>query len=180
MKELSIAWRFQQFVRITVNFKDNIEVRNGIKKMNQKKNNQSSQNPNSSLLVPRILWGVLFLSQLMYYFVAKNLPAAPGRAKPEAAYFDFNYLLTKPFIGMAVGAAILVILAKFLLQKIFASPEWILIFIVRIILVECICLFGFVLALVQHDITRMLPFLGASVLGFFILFPVQNSILRKN
>lgn len=149
----------------------------------------NNQVKGDKMVLARLIWGLLLLSQLMYLFGVNTLNARA--AKPvEPQYFDFNQPLTMPFIGLALVSLIASIAIprwvihsgrkklKHSLDRPLADllPAFFTAFIIRLVLLESITLFGFVLAIVQHDVKRFLPFLGTSLLGFALHFPNETKV----
>ncbi len=142
------------------------------------------------LIVATIVWTALLLSQLMYFFVASAL-SNRKELPVESRFFDFTHPLTNPFIAVSLVALILSIaIPKAMIrrnQQVANSvtsqnsiesllPRFYPAFIVRLALLESIPLFGFVLALTQHDVKRMVPFAVVSFLGFILNFPNESKV----
>jgi hypothetical protein len=139
------------------------------------------QNNNTQLLmVPRMLWGVLCLSTVMYYVVAGQRQIPPAGDNP----------LFLPFAGIAVlNLVIAYVLSDFIfkngaekiegpieLKKII--PFYLPSLLFKLALAESCSVLGLVLAL-QSGIQSYYPFWVGSLIVMLPAFPIEEKIIAK-
>jgi hypothetical protein len=164
--------------------------------------NQPAQDPNQHVnasgglsakeppptFTPMIIWGALLMSQLMYVMVALQVS---NRVNPNAAATTADPGVLKFPLSLAALAAFTaaIFIPRILLKssanrlntdnaplkdlmKAFMPP-----FIVRLALFEGVTLLGFVLVIAGREpLITMLPFLGASMIGFILNFPNEAKV----
>ena len=149
------------------------------------------QNQPMNILSLRIVWGALLGSQAMYGLVLKFLIS-----QNDAPFDAINPYFVPMFSSMAILLIFLAIFVqKFLLKEakkqlhvkfgavdlsklnisdligFFFSPC-----ILRLALFEAVALFGFSLAFMNKDLNYYIPFVSASMVGYFFNFPTEEKI----
>ncbi len=139
---------------------------------------------------PLILWSILFASQF-FYAAALESVVKPGDTPLQTLSFAESPVL----IALAVMAAGTLAIAWMIPRIIWnqASKKLPAVeklsesdlfegfftgFVVRLALLESVCLYGFVAGFLQRQPSIILPFLGASAAGFVLNFP-NRTFIRK-
>jgi len=139
---------------------------------------------------PLILWSILFISQFFYAAVLETVVKTPEAAHAATPLSESPVILA---IGiMSAGTLLLAWFVPKLLWKDAArklpptgTDESDLLegfftgFVVRLALLESVCLYGFVAGFLQKQPSLILPFLGASAAGFVVNFP-NRTLIRKS
>lgn len=138
-------------------------------------NLMKDEQANESRLILRILWGALFAGQALYLMV---LIVVPARTHPVTGELADKLVLV---LGASAGLAAL---AAWFLTPYFAraNPKTASIvmpierqvfaaFLMRLCLLEMICILGFVASFLTAEFSVFLPFVAISCLGFLLSFP---------
>ncbi len=138
---------------------------------------------------PLILWSILFISQFLYAAVLESVVKPLESTTPAIPLSESPVVLATAF--MATGTLLLAWLVPNLLWKNAAKKlpptgtnesdlleGFLAGFVVRLALLESVCLYGFIGGFLQKQPSLILPFLGASAAGFVINFP-NRTFIRK-
>lgn len=138
---------------------------------------------------PLILWTILFVTQFFYAAALESVIQAPEGTPSWSSLGESPVILALGILS-AGTLALSWLVPKFiwkesakklpatgakdseLLEGFFTG------FVVRLALLESVCLYGFVAGFLQKQPSLILPFLGASVAGFVVNFP-NRTFIRK-
>jgi hypothetical protein len=155
----------------------------------------------ATLTVVKIVWTGLFFSQFMYAFVLFTQFAARWPDSSPQIFPDFHETFQMALSSVAVVVVFVAFkLPNFLASKLRApgtdaviidenadpeiepplSNELFAAFIVRLALIESICLYGFALAITKHAPKMILPFLALSVILYLKNFPANSKKFRAD
>lgn len=140
--------------------------------------------------VPWLFWGVFFGGQFVYFFVLATMELE--RQAPLPLDLRNKLLIALVLIaGIVLWFAVVIPrwLARATISRLPGGLElrapsgenalWQSVFVpfvVRLVLLEVVCIVGFVAAFVSHDYRMMLPFLGVSCLGYFRATPTKDHL----
>lgn len=145
----------------------------------------SRNNEVQALVVLKILWGALFISQFMFGFVLQTV-LIQGEAAAETNDTILPIIVSFAFVSWILGF----ILPRFMLKqkKTHAdinSPDiaqlatnYQVPFILRLALFESAAIYGFALAFMYKDIKYFVPFLAVNVVLWIMNFPSDENIRK--
>lgn len=132
-------------------------------------------NKSKEKLIP-IIWVAFLMSVIAY--IAILFGKHGGFSQFEHLDYDRMFLFEDPlglslYILTVLGLGAYFVIPNFIIST---SPEKKALtgFILRLALLECICLYGFVFGMVQKDIQVALPFFLVSFVGIFIMNPLTK------
>jgi len=138
---------------------------------------------------PLILWTILFISQFFYAVVLETVLKSPESETQILPLSDSPIVLALGILSIATLTLAWLIPKMIwktsvknlpstapnesdLLEGFFTG------FVLRLALLESVCLYGFIAGFLQQQPSLILPFLGASAAGFVANFP-NRTFIRK-
>lgn len=141
-----------------------------------------------AMMVPRILWGAMLFSVILYIFIGKFITGGRedlGR-EPNSAIQPFY---EHPFFIPLLAVACMTFVMAFILPNIIvknmkpnpANPNpYFVPFIVRIALFEAVAMYGLVFAKLSGQFEALLVFTVPAVIGIFLSQPKDEFLGFKN
>ena len=117
--------------------------------------------------VLRIVWAAIVISTILYAAIAYFTLHGYGR---------LDLKIKQPIVLGLYGAAIVMYFAAFLVSANVAPTNARQAFIVRLALLESVCVFGLVAAFLQHDWRLFLPTWVLSMFGFARSWPADEAL----
>ena len=148
----------------------------------------TSKNTAVPLKIFKLMWGALLASQFVYAFVLFNVAVKKADLPVTPRWLpNFQNPFESAILTMAVGSATLAFFIPRLIAKSAKtnasesgareeslSANLFAAFLVRLAIVESICLFGFMLGMTAKTPTLIVPFLAASALIYLKNFPSDS------
>ena len=129
-------------------------------------------NKGSEKLIP-ILWVAFFLSVVTYFAVLVFMHGGLGQL--EHLDYDRMFLFDNPLALSLYVLSVLAIGASRVISGFVVSPspqrKALAGFIIKLAILESICLYGFLLGLILKDIQAALPLFTLGLVGIFLVNP---------